>query len=136
MSETATDSLTKLEAAIVAHMEVSMAGAIKRVLTSDDVGADRPLPAKYLPCLVVGLGVEMPDTGERVALEGGQDDLVPSWVQVDLMVAVDSGERGFAASVRALSFRARAAISEFAATTTLAIDSLKWVGTTPHDLAS
>ncbi len=133
MSETA-DCLTQLEDAIVAHLEARLGGGVKRVLTAEDVGPDRPIPQRFLPAVVIGLGAESP--GQPGPDEGGQDRLIPVTVQIDAMVATDAGEKGFNAKVRSIALAVRTAMAGFVATSGLPLDDLSWAGTTPLDVAS
>ncbi|MHC2001819.1 hypothetical protein ACYQR9_15470 [Methylobacterium sp. CM6241] len=114
------DCLTQFENAVVAHLETRLGGAVKRVLTPEDAGPDRPIPKRFLPCILVVIGAESP--GAPGPNEGGQDRLVPQTVQVDVMVATDGGEKGFNAKVRTIAFAVRTAMADLIGATCLPLD--------------
>lgn len=125
------DCLTQLEQAVRACLEAGVPLA-KRVLGPEDVGADRPIMAKWLSCLIVDIGDL--DPSYLGAEENGDRQLQERW-QVDVMCVSDTGEKDYTRQSRALMFQARAALAA-GMPFGLPLDDFRLVGAKPQSFAT
>lgn len=127
------DCLTAIDRAFRATLEAALVpGVVKRILGPEDVGPDRPLPFRFIPCVIVGIGDIDPT---YVEAEAGGDRVLEERAQVDVMCVSDAGEGDFELKSRALMFAVRAAIAA-AGRMGLPLDDVRLVGAKAQSFAT
>lgn len=121
------DALTIIEDAFRARIKAAVP-EFKRVLGPEDF----PIPEKYLPCCVIGIGAE--DVREYHGSEPGER-LIERHQKMDVLIVLDEGLDTFRLESRDLANKTRAALCDPAALG-IEIEDIRLVSSQPQTFAS